>query len=118
MSPTQLMVYFIGIVGLLAALLALVSTKERTKPADYRGMFWVGVIFFVLYAVDLIVGGLAAAEVFLLLGAVYAGLALANIEKWAKPPVLPVGQRYMLIGLTMAGALTVFIVTAVHWLAA
>lgn len=91
------------VLSLLLIFVFYVARKKEHRIPDYRGWFIMGIIWVPAGIVLMLLEGLTSMGVmFLLMGAVFAILGLANRDKWGKPPKLSTEKEKKIRQITMA----------------
>ncbi|MFC1787745.1 hypothetical protein ACFLZY_00815 [Patescibacteria group bacterium] len=111
--------YILSVIVALALilLLALVLRKGKMRTPDYRGLFWLGLVFLLVYVFSLFYGNEdSISNVFMILGIVYLTVGLSRRDEWGKRKVLDDPQRKLMMGFTLAGLIVLMLSVAVFYL--
>lgn len=87
------------VLGLIIIIFSLflweTKTKERKHEPDYRGMFFIGIIFIAL-------GIIFESTIFFILGIVFFVTGGANKERWGKDiKRSPQADKWIILGITI-----------------
>jgi len=90
--------------GLLVVVLVVVARKKERRPTDYCSFFVIGVIWFPVGAIFLLLERSSGmGSFFLIMGLAHLAIGLANRDKWGKQVEMPPETRKrMMIVLGLA----------------
>jgi len=108
MSEILILLAIVAVIVILGAVVVWRTRNKVRHEPDYKGFFWIGLVWVIAGAVFMLMGHFAMNGLFAM-GVIFLAIGAANRNRWKKKRTIPPGQKW----LTLMGVFILLIGIAV-----